>query len=139
VELHGFLSYLIKVNIIESEYTIFGYKGKQVRDNIHSYDVANFIENFFNAPRIGEVYNIGGGRANSTSILEAFDRIEGITGKKMRYQYSEQNRSGDHICYISDLSKMKAHYPKWDITKDLQTTFEEIAESWERRLAVVSQ
>jgi len=136
VELHGFLSYLIKVNIIESEYTIFGYKGKQVRDNIHSYDVANFIENFFHAPRIGEVYNIGGGRANSTSILEAFDRIEDITGKKMRYQYSDQNRSGDHICYISDLSKMKAHYPKWDITKDLQTTFEEIAESWERRLAV---
>lgn len=134
VELHGFLSYLIKVNITGGHYTIFGYKGKQVRDNIHSYDVAKFMENFFENPRSGEVYNIGGGRDNSTSILEAFDRIEGITGKKMNHTYSEQNRSGDHICYISDLSKMKAHYPKWDITKDLQTTFEEIASSWERRI-----
>lgn len=134
VELHGFLSYLIKVNITEGEYTIFGYKGKQVRDNIHSYDVARFMEEFFNAPRVGEVYNIGGGRENSTSILEAFQRVENITGKKMRYQYSDKNREGDHICYISDLSKMKNHYPNWDITKDLQTTFEEIVESWERRL-----
>ncbi|MEL6655873.1 MAG: NAD-dependent epimerase/dehydratase family protein [Bacteroidota bacterium] len=136
VELHGFLSYLIKVNITEGEYTIFGYKGKQVRDNIHSLDVARFIEAFFAAPRFGEVYNIGGGRDNSTSILEAFQRIESITGKAMRYQYSDKNREGDHICYISDLSKMKAHYPQWDITKDLQTTFEEIAASWEKRLAV---
>ncbi|MEM1326062.1 MAG: NAD-dependent epimerase/dehydratase family protein [Bacteroidota bacterium] len=134
VELHGFLSYLIKVNITGGEYTIFGYKGKQVRDNIHSYDVARFMEEFFKSPRKAEVYNIGGGRANSTSILEAFQRIENITGKPMNYQYSDQNREGDHICYISDLSKMKAHYPNWDITKDLQTTFEEIAESWERRL-----
>ncbi|MEL6942555.1 MAG: NAD-dependent epimerase/dehydratase family protein, partial [Bacteroidota bacterium] len=128
VELHGFLSYLIKVNITEGEYTIFGYKGKQVRDNIHSYDVARFIEEFFKAPRVGEVYNIGGGRENSTSILEAFQRVENITGKKMRYQYSDKNREGDHICYISDLSKMKKHYPNWSITKDLQTTFEEIVE-----------
>lgn len=134
VELHGFLSYLIKVNLTEREYTIFGYKGKQVRDNIHSYDVARFMEAFFEAPRIGEVYNIGGGRANSTSILEAFERIENISGKKMRYQYSDQNRSGDHICYISDLSKMKAHYPNWDISKSLQDVFEEIVESWEKRL-----
>jgi CDP-paratose 2-epimerase len=134
VELHGFLSYLIKVNITEGEYTIFGYKGKQVRDNIHAYDVARFIEAFFNKPRVGEVYNIGGGRDNSTSILEAFNRIEGITGKPMRYQYSDVNREGDHICYISNLAKMQAHYPGWGITKDLQTTFEEIAESWEKRL-----
>ncbi|MEL6720405.1 MAG: NAD-dependent epimerase/dehydratase family protein [Bacteroidota bacterium] len=134
VELHGFLSYLIKVNITEGEYTIFGYKGKQVRDNIHSYDVARFIEEFFKAPRVGEVYNIGGGRENSTSILEAFQRVENITGKKMRYQYSDKNREGDHICYISDLSKMKKHYPNWSITKDLQTTFEEIVESWKKRL-----
>jgi len=135
VELHGFLSYLIKVNITEGEYTIFGYKGKQVRDNIHAYDVARFVAAFFAAPRNGEVYNIGGGRANSTSILEAFQRIEGITGKPMRYRYSDENRIGDHICYISDLSKMQTHYPDWGITKDLQTTFEEIAESWEKRLA----
>lgn len=134
VELHGFLSYLIKVNLTEKEYTVFGYKGKQVRDNIHSLDVARFIENFFESPRQGEVYNIGGGRANSTSILEAFDRISNISGKKMKYQYSNENRIGDHICYISDLSKMRSHYPKWDITKDLQTVFEEIAESWIKRL-----
>lgn len=134
VELHGFLSYLIKVNIVEGEYTIFGYKGKQVRDNIHSYDVARFIEEFFKNPKCGEVYNIGGGRDNSTSILEAFSRVEGITGKKMNYQYSDKNREGDHMCYISDLSKMKDHYPEWDITKPLQTVFEEIVESWEKRL-----
>ncbi len=130
VELHGFLSYLIKVNITDGEYTIFGYKGKQVRDNIHSYDVARFIEEFFKAPRFGEVYNIGGGRDNSTSILEAFDRVASITGKKMNFKYSDINREGDHICYISDLSKMRAHYPDWGITKSLQDTFEEIVESW---------
>lgn len=134
VELHGFLSYLIKVNITEGEYTIFGYQGKQVRDNIHAYDVTRFIDAFFATPRQGEVYNIGGGRENSTSILEAFTRIANITGKPMRYSYSEQNRAGDHICYISDLTKMKSHYPEWDITKNLQTVFEEIATSWERRL-----
>lgn len=130
VELHGFLSYLIKVNITSGEYTIFGYKGKQVRDNIHSYDVARFIEEFFANPRCGEVYNIGGGRDNSTSILEAFDRVSKITGKPMNYTYAKKNREGDHMCYISDLSKMKAHYPYWDITKSLQQTFEEIVESW---------
>ncbi len=136
VELHGFLSYLIKVNLEEKEYTVFGYQGKQVRDNIHSYDVARFIHAFFENPRSGEVYNIGGGRANSTSILEAFARIEGISGKKMRYKYSDQNRIGDHICYISNLDKMKAHYPSWAITKSLQDVFEEITESWEKRLVV---
>ena len=130
VELHGFLSYLIKCNLTEKEYTIFGYKGKQVRDNIHSYDVARFIEEFINAPRIAEVYNIGGGRDNSISILEAFDLISEISGKAMRYKYSDQNRSGDHICYISNLSKMKDHYPEWDITKSLSATFEEIYKSW---------
>lgn len=134
VELHGFLSYLIKANIVGIEYTIFGYKGKQVRDNIHSLDVARFINAFFQKPRIGEVYNIGGGRDNSTSILEAFSRVEQITGKKMKYKYSDQNREGDHICYISDLSKMKDHYPDWAITKSLQTVFEEIASSWQKRL-----
>ncbi|MBL4707134.1 MAG: NAD-dependent epimerase/dehydratase family protein, partial [Flavobacteriales bacterium] len=137
VELHGFLSYLIKANLTDLEYTIYGYKGKQVRDNIHSYDVARFIEFFFNAPKVGEVYNIGGGRDNSTSILEAFDRIERITGKKMKYKYSDVNREGDHICYISDLSKMKSHYPDWDITKSLQVVFEEIAASWDARLKLM--
>jgi CDP-paratose 2-epimerase len=133
VELHGFLSYLIRCNIEEKEYKVFGYKGKQVRDNIHSFDVARFIEEFIKAPRVGEVYNLGGGKDNSISILEAFKLAERITGKEMRYSYVEQNRLGDHICYYSDLTKMKAHYPNWDITKGLQVTFEEIVESWEAR------
>ena len=133
VELHGFLSYLVKCNLEEREYTVFGYKGKQVRDNIHSYDVARFIEEFIKAPRIAEIYNIGGGKDNSCSILEAFDIISNISGKKMKYKYNETNRIGDHICYYSDLRKMKAHYPGWDITKSLQTTFEEIYQAWLKR------
>lgn len=130
VELHGFLSYLIKCNLEERGYTVFGYKGKQVRDNIHSIDVARFIEEFIKAPRIAEVYNIGGGKENTISILEAFDLIESISGKKMKYTYSEENRIGDHICYYSDLRKMKLHYPNWEITRDLRTTFVEIYEAW---------
>ncbi len=130
VELHGFLSYLIKCNLEGKEYTIFGYKGKQVRDNIHSYDVACFIEAFINSPRVAEVYNIGGGKNNSCSILEAFDIISGISGKPMKYKYDEKARIGDHICYYSDLRKMKAHYPGWDITKSLKQTFEEIYQAW---------
>jgi CDP-paratose 2-epimerase len=126
VELHGFLSYLIKCNVEGRVYKVFGYKGKQVRDNIHSFDVARFIHAFFEQPRCGEVYNIGGGRGNSVSILEAFDRIAGLSGRKMNFEYFEKNREGDHICYISDLSKMRAHYPGWDITKSLDDIFEEI-------------
>ena len=130
VELHGFLSYLIRCNLEERTYRVFGYKGKQVRDNIHSHDVVAFMEHFIAAPRQGEVYNIGGGRDNSISILEAFDLIASISGKTMKHEYVEQNRQGDHICYISNLDKMKAHYPGWTITKDLKTTFEEIYQSW---------
>jgi CDP-paratose 2-epimerase len=133
VELHGFLSYLIKCNMEGRKYSIFGYKGKQVRDNIHSYDVVAFIEEFIREPRSAEVYNIGGGRENSISILEAFELIESISGKRMVYDYVEQNRQGDHICYISDLSKIRKHYPLWGITKDLRTTFEEIYSAWLRR------
>jgi len=135
VELHGFLSYLIKVNVTGGTYKIFGYKGKQVRDNIHSHDVARFIEEFYKNPRCGEVYNLGGGRANTCSILEAFEMIAALSGKPMQYQYVEKNREGDHICYISDLSKMRAHYPNWDITKSLPTIFEEIYQSWRERVA----
>jgi CDP-paratose 2-epimerase len=134
VELHGFLSYLVKVNVTGGTYKIFGYKGKQVRDNIHSYDVARFIEEFFKAPGFGAVYNIGGGRDNSTSILEAFKTVENISGKEMIYEYVDQNRQGDHMCYISDLSKMKNDYPNWDITKSLQSTLEEIIDAWNRKL-----
>jgi CDP-paratose 2-epimerase len=126
VELHGFLSYLIKCNLRGGTYRIFGYQGKQVRDNIHSLDVARFMNEFIQAPRVAEVYNLGGGRENSISILEAFDLISSISGMKMTYEYIDENRKGDHICYISDLSKMKSHYPQWTITKGLKTTFEEI-------------
>ncbi len=135
VELHGFLSYLIRCNLEGKKYNIFGYKGKQVRDNIHSLDVALFINAFLAKPRIGEVYNIGGGRDNSISILEAFALIESISGKKMVYEYVDKNREGDHICYISDLAKMKAHYPAWGITKNLHVTFEEIHKAWLNRKA----
>lgn len=133
VELHGFLSYLIKCNLEGKNYKVFGYKGKQVRDNIHSYDVAKFIEAFINKPGIAEVYNLGGGKNNSCSILEAFSMIENITGKKMQYEYVDTNRIGDHICYYSDLSKMKKHYPEWNVTRNLKTIFEEIADSWTKR------
>jgi len=126
VELHGFLSYLIKCNIEEKEYNVFGYKGKQVRDNIHSYDVTRFIEEFIQAPRVAEVYNIGGGKENSISILEAFELIAKISGKPMKYKYVDQNRIGDHICYYSDLSKMKEHYPNWGITKGIEEVFYDI-------------
>ena len=129
VELHGFLSYLVKCNLEGRLYKVFGYKGKQVRDNIHSLDVARFIHAFYENPRCGEVYNIGGGRANSVSILEAFEHAAALSGKKMNYEYLDQNRAGDHICYISDLSKMKAHYPGWDITKSLADVFREIYEA----------
>ncbi|MEY3602079.1 MAG: hypothetical protein RL169_1323 [Armatimonadota bacterium] len=135
VELHGFLSYLVKCNLEERNYNVFGYLGKQVRDNIHSLDVARFIDAFIAAPRIGEVYNLGGGRGNSCSILEAFDRIAAVSGKPMRYEYVDKNREGDHICYISDLSKIKEHYPTWDITKSLDDIFTEIHDAWVTRTA----
>ncbi len=134
VELHGFLSYLIRCNLEGRIYKIFGYKGKQVRDNIHSHDVARFIETFWRNPRCGEVYNLGGGRANSVSILEAFDRVAAITGKRMAYEYTEKNREGDHICYISDLRKLKTHYRDWDITKSLDDILLEICQAWSRRM-----
>lgn len=133
VELHGFLSYLVKCNLEEREYKVFGYKGKQVRDNIHSVDVARFIAAFVQSPRAGEVYNLGGGKGNACSILEAFAIAESITGKPQRYQYVDDNRIGDHICYYSDLSKMRQHYPDWDISIPLKQIFEEIVASWQQR------
>lgn len=134
VELHGFLSYLIKCNLEGRLYRIFGYQGKQVRDNIHSLDVARFIEAFAAAPRVGEVYNLGGGRANSVSILEAFDKIAAVSGKPMQYEYVDKAREGDHICYISDLAKCRSHYPDWDISVPIDQVFEEIHAAWTRRL-----
>lgn len=134
VELHGFLSYLIKCNLEGREYTVFGYKAKQVRDNIHAEDVARFIHAFYEAPRCGEVYNLGGGKDNSCSILEAFSLVAEFSGKEQVYRYVEENRIGDHICYYSDLRKMKAHYPQWDTTKSLRQTVQEIVQSWRERL-----
>lgn len=135
VELHGFLRDLVKCNMEEREYTVFGYKVKQVRDNIHSEDVARFIHSFYQAPRSGEVYNPGGGKSNSCSIQEAFSLVEELSGRKQRYCYVDQNRLGDHICYYSDLTKIKAHYPQWDITKSLRMTVAEIVVSWRDRLS----
>ena len=133
VELHGFLSYLVKCNLEGREYRVFGYKGKQVRDNIHSLDVARFMHAFVQAPRVGEVYNLGGGKDNSCSILEAFTIAEKFSGKKMVYTYVDQNRIGDHICYYSDLRKMRAHYPRWDISVSLEETIRQIVEAWQKR------
>jgi CDP-paratose 2-epimerase len=124
----------VKCNLEGREYTVFGYKGKQVRDNIHSEDVARFIHAFFLNPRCGEVYNLGGGKGNSCSILEAFELAEECTGRRQLYRYVDESRIGDHICYYSDLSKMKAHYPSWGITRSLQQTMSEIAASWQQRL-----
>jgi CDP-paratose 2-epimerase len=126
VELHGFLSYLVKVALSGKTYMVYGYKGKQVRDNIHSFDVVSAIEEFTRNPRPGEVYNLGGGRANSVSMLEAIARIEALTGRKINWTYSEQARRGDHICYISNLRKIKSHYPAWEITRDIRSMLEEM-------------
>jgi CDP-paratose 2-epimerase len=126
VELHGFLSYLLKVALSGKPYTVFGYKGKQVRDNIHSFDVVRAFEEFARNPRPGEVYNLGGGRANSVSMLEAISRIEALTGRKINWTYSEQARKGDHICYISNLAKLKSHYPGWSLTRSLDSILEEM-------------
>jgi CDP-paratose 2-epimerase len=132
VELHGFLSYLLKMALSGKAYTVFGYKGKQVRDNIHSFDVVRAFEEFARNPRPGEVYNLGGGRANSVSMLEAISRIEALTGRKINWTYSEQARKGDHICYISNLAKLRGHYPAWNLTRNLDSILEEmVAAEWE--------
>lgn len=135
VELHGFLSYVVKMQLMGRTYRIYGYKGKQVRDHIHSYDVAKAIEAIFRNPRCGEAYNLGGGRENSCSILETFDLVEQVTGRKMNYEYVEKNRVGDHICYISNLSRFKSHYPEWAITKPLRQIIRETIDDWALRLA----
>jgi CDP-paratose 2-epimerase len=134
VELHGFLSYLVKCNLIGREYKIFGYKGKQVRDNIHSEDVARFMAAFCDAPRAGAVYNLGGGKQNSCSILEAFEIAESFSGKKQQHVYCDENRAGDHICYYSDLRKLRADYPGWDITISLRETIGQIVAAWKDRI-----
>ena len=126
-ELHGFLAYLVKCAREGRVYRIFGYKVKQVRDNIHSLDVCRAFEAFRRNPRPGEVYNLGGGRGNSISILEAIAKAEAVTGRKLKTEYVDRNRICDHICYISNLGKMRAHFPGWDITKSLDDILAEIA------------
>jgi CDP-paratose 2-epimerase len=129
VELHGFLSYLVKVALAGETYTVFGYKGKQVRDNIHSYDVIQAFEAFRRNPRPGEMYNLGGGRDNSISILEAIARVEDISGQKVNWRYQDQNRMGDHICYITNLGKLQSHFPEWEITRSLDDILTEMIDA----------
>lgn len=133
-ELHGFLSYLVTCALTGKAYTVFGYRGKQVRDNIHSFDLVNAFWHFFQAPRAGEVYNIGGGRASNCSMLEAIDICQSLTGKGMNWSYEDSNRIGDHIWWISDIGKFQRHYPDWSLTHTLQSIIEEIAESVRSRL-----
>jgi CDP-paratose 2-epimerase len=126
-ELHGYLAYFFKAAMQGREYTIFGYKGKQVRDQIHSHDVVRAFEEFILAPRPGAVYNLGGGKQNSVSILESIDRVEQLLGARFKYRYSDTNRIGDHIVYYSDLRRLQADYPRWSITRSLDDIFEEFA------------
>lgn len=134
VELHGFLSYLVKVAMSGGTYKVFGYKGKQVRDNIHSRDVCRAIQRCIEAPRHGEVYNLGGGRGNSCSILEAADLVEQLAGVRLKTEYLDNNRSGDHICYISDTRKLESHYPGWKVEIGLRDIVSEIIEAWKARI-----
>lgn len=132
-QLHGFLSYLMKCAITKQQYTIFGYKGKQVRDNIHAWDLVNMFWHFYNNPKQGAVYNAGGGRYSNCSMLEAIELCEAITGNTMNYQYVDMHRSGDHIWYISDLSRFKQDYPEWSHTYSLEQTLAEIFENLQCR------
>ena len=132
-ELHGFLAYLVKCAITNKPYTIFGYKGKQVRDNIHSYDLVNAFWHFSQKPRIGEVYNIGGSRKSNCSILEAIDLIKDISGHVLNFSISTENRSGDHIWWISDVSKFKEHFPEWNYKYDIKSILSEIINETLRR------
>ncbi len=126
VELHGFLSFLVKTAVRGKPFTVFGYKGKQVRDQIHSLDVVRAFEAFIEVPRVAEVYNLGGGRESNASILECFDLIEAACGRKVSWRYDEENREGDHICYISDMAKFRAHYPHWSLTRRVTDIVEEM-------------
>jgi len=128
-KLHGFLSYLMKCAVTGDHYTIFGYKGKQVRDNIHSHDLVNMFWHFYNSPRMGEVYNAGGGRFSNCSMLEAISICEKISGNKMNYSYTEDNRVGDHIWWISDVSKFKSHYTSWNWEYGVEDILVEIYEA----------
>jgi CDP-paratose 2-epimerase len=126
VELHGFLNFLVKTAVRGKLFTVFGYKGKQVRDQIHSNDVVRAFEAFLAAPRIGEVYNLGGGRESNASILECFAMIEAASGREVAWRYDDRNRAGDHICYISNMSKFRSHYPGWSLTRRVADIIDEM-------------
>ncbi len=127
VQLHGYLAYIVMCAVAGKEYTVFGYKGKQVRDQIHCRDIAHLFLEFYQSPKSGEVYNLGGGRANSVSVLETVDMLAQL-GYRLNYKYDPQNRAGDHICYISDLSKIHRDFPNWKIEYDLPRILGEIIE-----------
>lgn len=133
-ELHGFLAYLMKCNIENREYSIFGYKGKQVRDNIHSHDLVSAFWHFVQAPRCGEVYNMGGSRYSNCSMLEAIDMCQELTGNELKYTYKDDNRMGDHIWWISDTRKFKEHYPNWKQEFDIKKIIEEIYHGTKERV-----
>jgi len=133
-ELHGFLAYLMKCAITGEHYTVFGYKAKQVRDNIHSYDLVNMLFHFYQKPRCGEVYNAGGSRHSNCSMLEAIEKCEKLTGKKMNWTYSETNRIGDHMWWISDVSKFKDHYPEWEYEYDIDDILQQLYEGLKQRV-----
>ena len=133
-ELHGFLAYLVKCALTDTPYTIFGYSGKQVRDNIHSLDLVNAFWHFFENPRSGEVYNIGGGRDINCSMLEAISIVEKKTERKLKWSYSEQNRMGDHIWWVGDISKFRKHYPNWKLTHNIESIVEDVINGLSRRL-----
>lgn len=139
VELHGFLSYLVKVIVSGGEYTIFGYKGKQVRDQIHSLDVVRACEAYIESPTPAAVYNLGGGRENSASIFECAELIEEYSGSKFKYRYDPKNREGDHICYISDLRKLKSGCRGWEITRTLRDIVRELVDSEKERLKAAAR
>jgi CDP-paratose 2-epimerase len=134
VELHGFLSYLVRAQLEGRPYRVYGHKGKQVRDNLHSVDVARAVEAILSDPRPGSVYNLGGGRSNSCSLLEAFECVRARTGRSMSYEVLDEARRGDHICYISDLRRFRADYPGWSVSRTLDDLFDEIVRSWRDRL-----
>ena len=133
-QLHGFLSYLMKCALTGDHYTIFGYKGKQVRDNIHAWDMINMFWNYYQNPRVGEVYNAGGSRHSNCSVLEALKICERISDKKMNYSYASENRIGDHIWYISDVNKFKQHYPEWSYKYNLEDILSQIYYSTKNRI-----
>ncbi len=128
-QLHGFLAYLVKCTVSQTPYTVFGYKGKQVRDNIHSLDLISAFDHFYQNPRYGEVYNIGGGRFSNCSMLEAIDICQQISGSELKFSYRDENRIGDHLWYISDLTKFQDHYPQWQLTYNVTDICREIYEA----------